>query len=115
MLTKVSILCFYLRIFREPKFKIAVYLVSSVCCLYLVAFLPPTILQCRPISFIWTVWTRGTEGRCLNIFTLAWITSIINILLDLTVIALPIPFLLRLTLSRRKKIQVIAMFSVGLL
>ncbi|KEF53462.1 uncharacterized protein A1O9_10437 [Exophiala aquamarina CBS 119918] len=75
---------------------------------------PTDIFQCTPISYTWTGWSGATEGHCLNIYIQAWISGILNILLDIFVILLPIPHLLKLTMSRKKKAQVVAMFSVGL-
>jgi hypothetical protein len=39
--------------------------------------------------------------------------GIINLLVDFIIIAMPMPMLIRLTLPTRKKIGLIAIFSVG--
>jgi len=85
------------------------------CVAYLFAILPATIWQCTPVSYMWTSWSGETEGHCIDVFLLTWVATSANIILDLAVILLPVPQLLKLTLSKKKKIQIVAMFCVGLL
>ena|ERR1700743_132082 len=113
--TKLSILAFYLRIFTERKFKRSTYILMGFVTTFLVAILPATIFQCTPISYMWTSWTGETKGHCINVSTLTWFASSINIIQDIAVIVLPIPHLLHLSLSRKKKLQIVSMFCVGLL
>jgi len=59
---------------------------------------------------------RGAGRNCsVNINALLWAVAAVNIALDIAVVILPLPQLLKLALSRQKKVQVLAMFSVGLL
>jgi hypothetical protein len=115
MVTKLSILVFYLRIFPDRHFKISTYMLIGVIGAILLAFLPAIIFQCKPVSYAWTGQPGQPGGQCINYFLATWIGAAINFVLDLTVILFPIPHLLKLTLSQRKKMQVVAMFSVGLL
>lgn len=48
-------------------------------------------------------------------YVTAWIFAVINIILDIAVMILPFPYILRLHLSRKKKMQIGAVFLVGLL
>lgn len=113
--TKISILAFYLRIFTDRTFKRLTYGMMGVCTLYAIGVVLPTILQCSPVSYVWTSWTGETKGHCSNVFVLVWASTALNIILDIIVILLPIPHLLKLSLTRKKKIQIVAMFCVGLL
>ena len=115
MITKLSILAFYLRIFTDRTFKRATYVVMGICTAYIFAMVPVTIWQCKPISYMWTSWSGETEGSCINVYKLTWVASTTNIALDAVVIILPIPHLMKLSLSRKKKVQIVSMFSVGLL
>jgi len=90
------------------------YVAMGLCIAYTCSMVPTDIFQCTPISYTWTSWSGETQGHCLNIYLQAWASGILNILLDILVIVLPIPHLLGLTMSRKKKVQVVAMFSVGL-
>lgn len=96
-------------------FKRMTYIVMGLCIAYLCSMAPTDIFQCTPISYTWTGWRNETEGHCLNIYIQAWVSGILNVVLDIAVILLPIPHLLKLNLSRKKKLQVVAMFSVGML
>lgn len=64
---------------------------------------------------MWTFWSGETQGHCINAFVFRCIFASFNIVLDIIVMLLPIPALLKLNLSKKKKIQVVAMFCVGLL
>ena len=113
--TKLSILAFYLRIFTDRMFKRSVYVLMAFIVAFLLFTLPATIFQCTPVSHVWTGWTGETKGHCFGVSTGTWIVSSVNITEDIAVILLPIPHLLKLSLSPKKKLQVIAMFCVGLL
>jgi len=115
MVTKISILAFYLRIFPDRTFRISTFILMGIIIATLIAFLPSIIWECDPVSNAWTGYYGDPQHRCLNIFLISWIGSAINIVLDLAVMLLPIPHILKLSLSPRKKMQVLAMFSVGLL
>ncbi|KAK5048917.1 hypothetical protein LTR84_005338 [Exophiala bonariae] len=114
MVTKLSILAFYLRIFPDRTFIYSTYVLMGLIVACILSFIPAIIWQCTPVSFAWTSLPGQTGGHCINTFLMTWIGSSINVVLDLAVILVPIPHLLKLTLSRKKKIQVVAMFSVGL-
>ncbi|EMR62632.1 putative cfem domain-containing protein [Eutypa lata UCREL1] len=71
------------------------------------------IFHCWPIEYGWTSWTGETEGKCFNFNLFAWAHAIISIVLDIFILALPIPTLAKLQMGRRKKINLFIMFSVG--
>jgi uncharacterized membrane protein len=115
VLIKLSILAFYLRIFTDRNFKRSAYILMGIVAVFWVVIFTTTIWQCTPISYVWTGWTGETKGHCINVSILTWVVSLVTILLDIAVIILPIPQLLKLSLSRRKKVQIVSMFCVGLL
>ncbi len=53
------------------------------------------------------------EGRCLNKTSLYIATGALNIITDIMVIALPIPMVLGLQMSRSRKVMLVMLFSVG--
>ncbi|KAI1300896.1 50S ribosomal protein L36e [Xylaria venustula] len=112
--TKVSLLFFYLRVFPAPEFQRICYITMGVVTAAGIAFTLTSILYCMPISYIWTGWTGETQGHCLNFNAFTWSHAVTSIVQDLWIIALPIPALLKLQLSTRKKVHLILMFSVGL-
>lgn len=113
--TKAAILLLYLRVFPTPQFRRIIIVTLVVTAAYILAFSLTVVFHCTPISFGWNGWSGEFEGHCVNFNAFAWAHAIINIIFDVFVIALPIPELLKLHLSRRRLIHLILMFSVGFL
>jgi hypothetical protein len=113
--TKIAMLLLYLKVFPDQTFRRVCLVMVGVCLAYIPATALATFLNCIPVSYNWTAWTGETEGRCFSFNTFAWAQSTINIVLDLTIILLPIPQLWKLNMGRKKRIQIVLMFSVGLL
>lgn len=114
-LSKPSILAFYLRIFPSDNFRRSCLSVISLTVLSTVAFLVVTLFHCYPISYNWNGWKKESEGKCTNLNAQTYATAAMNIVLDFCVLLLPIPWLLKLQVSLRKKINLILMFSLGIL
>lgn len=113
--TKITILVLYLRVFPSKLFRLTVNITIGICVCYIITFVLVTTVHCLPVSYTWTSWTGETEGRCINFNAFAWAHAIVNIILDLFVILLPIPQLLRLALGTRRKVHLVLMFCVGFL
>ncbi|KAI1460372.1 hypothetical protein F4805DRAFT_391404 [Annulohypoxylon moriforme] len=112
-LTKISILFFYLKVFPKRSFRICAWVLIGLNLVYALTYDFLLIFQCNPISGAWTFWDGETESTCISINILGWSAAAINIALDLAVIVLPLPALFGLSLSLRKRLQIIAMFAVG--
>ncbi|KAG6362028.1 hypothetical protein INS49_010257 [Diaporthe citri] len=113
-LTKIAMLLLYLKVFPGQTFQRICFVMVAICLAYIPAAALATAFNCTPVSYNWTGWTGQTEGHCFSFNTFAWAQSSINIVLDLTIILLPIPQLWRLNMGRKKRIQLVLMFSVGL-
>ncbi|KAH8805187.1 hypothetical protein F5884DRAFT_442227 [Xylogone sp. PMI_703] len=111
---KISILLFYLRIFPRQGFKIYVYALIAVNVGYLISFEVISIWQCRPINGAWKRWDGTYATTCNNINLQSWMSAAFNIILDLFMFILPLPELYKLTMSPKKKLHIMLMFSVGL-
>lgn len=107
---------FYLRIFPSDNFKKACYvvLVWIVICTVIIVLL--TIFQCVPVSYNWLGWT-GTQkpARCTNLNAQTYASSSINIIQDVVILVLPLPWLVKLNVGWRRKLNVLLMFSIGIL
>lgn len=112
-LTKVTILCFYLRVFPERKFRIWVFCTMGATILYMLAFLIVSAFQCWPISYAWTHWDGEHHGRCQNVNAQGWAAAVINIVIDIVILVLPLRLIPKLNLHWKKKLQVSIMLSVG--
>lgn len=113
-LTKLSMHCFYLRIFSTKKsFRISIYIVMAVTACYGIAYILVSIFQCRPVHAAWEHWDGESEGTCNNINMQGWTNAAINIILDVATIVLPIRELTKLQLWTKQRIHLFMMFSVG--
>lgn len=61
------------------------------------------------------MWTPVPQGHCGDQVTSYTVTGSINIVTDLLVLCLPLPYLLRLNMALYKKLVLTATFTVGLL
>ncbi|KAF4893984.1 hypothetical protein CGCF415_v005022 [Colletotrichum fructicola] len=114
-LTKISVLIFYLRIFPNKSFRRATYATITYIVTSMTVILFLQIFQCTPISFNWDGWKRdfGTY-RCLDLHRLVNIAGGLSISHDLIILVLPLPLLWGLNTSKRSKIGISFMFSLGL-
>lgn len=114
-LTRISILCFYLRIFPDKEFRRIVFVVIALCAAYGISFVTATIFQCSPVNYAWHTWDGEHVGSCNNINLQGWLSAILIMVLDIMTIVLPLRQLYRLNMSLKKKIMLIGMFALGFL
>jgi hypothetical protein len=108
---KFSILHFYLVIFPNKRFRRACYVLLVISALYWISIVLETFLLCKPVEYNWN---KKINGHCTKHLREVYMSAgIINLLVDFIIIAMPMPMLIRLTLPTRKKIGLIAIFSVG--
>lgn len=114
-LTKISIIFLYLRIFREKSFLYFAYALIVANVAYLLAFEAISIFQCWPIPGAWRAWDGTFHAKCRNVNLQGWMSATFSIILDVLTLILPLPSLYKLEMSMKKKIQIMMMFSVGVL
>ena len=69
------------------------------------------VFSCKPIQFFWDKSIPG--GTCLNENVVAYGTTGVNIVTDLIVLCLPIPWLWNLQMPLSRKLNVIGIFILG--
>ncbi|KAF3482206.1 uncharacterized protein GIQ15_04965 [Arthroderma uncinatum] len=110
-LAKLSILFLYLRIFVVNKyFRWACISLIVFTSLATIAYVFPTIFQCRPLA---AFWDRRIPHKCMNDLGIWLSYALINIITDILILALPIYQIVRLNLEFRDKIALIFVFVVG--
>lgn len=114
-ITKVSILFFYLKVFPKRSFRITAYVLIGLNISYAVGYDLVLLFQCAPINGAWLGWDGEYSAQCISINILGWSAAAINIALDLATIILPLPELFQLSMSWKKKLQILLMFTVGFL
>lgn len=115
---KISILLFYLRVFPIQKLRIGVVILAAASIAWGIAFFFVTIFTCTPPHYIWDVNRAEYAKHCLPSSANRVIPIVIastNILTDLLIIALPIPLIWNLQLSKRRLIGLRALFLLGIL
>ncbi|TDZ30088.1 hypothetical protein CTRI78_v011889 [Colletotrichum trifolii] len=111
--TKISILLFYLKIFPRKEIRIACWVFIGLNVAYLIVFELISIFQCSPVDGAWRAWDKEYPAKCNNINIQGWAAAGVNIVLDLGTLILPLNELYKLSLSTKKKVQIMLMFSVG--
>ncbi|PHH64773.1 hypothetical protein CDD81_4035 [Ophiocordyceps australis] len=108
---KLSILFFYISIFTMANLRKAVYAVIFLTVALLIAVLFESFFLCRPFAYTWDKTIPGVCGSTQDAYLAI---AIVNLVTDLSVVALPMPILWRLKLPQRKKIAISAILSLGL-
>ncbi|KAK3487520.1 uncharacterized protein B0T23DRAFT_446287 [Neurospora hispaniola] len=112
---KMPFLFMYLRIFGEnwsKRTRRVLWGTMGVVVLVGGVFLLP--VGCKPtVKFFWEGWDGEHEGRCDNINASAWTLSIVTIVLDLWIMAIPLSQLRKLNMDWKKKLAVGLMLCVG--
>ncbi|KAK9779469.1 hypothetical protein SCAR479_03535 [Seiridium cardinale] len=112
-LNKISILLFYLRVFPQQSFRVMIFVMIGLNVGFALAFGLAVVFQCQPLDGAWRSWDGEYQATCVNINYLGWSGAGVNILFDVATLMLPLRVLAQLTMSLRKKIQILAMFAVG--
>ncbi|ETR97642.1 hypothetical protein M419DRAFT_12444 [Trichoderma reesei RUT C-30] len=109
-ITKLSFLFLYLDIFPQKKFRMICWAMIFQIAAGLVALSFTTIFQCTPVRYSWD---KTIPGTCINIKAFWYGQSGWNTLMDVVVLVLPIPVILKLQMNRRAKISILAVFVLG--
>ncbi|XXH01339.1 hypothetical protein Hte_007697 [Hypoxylon texense] len=108
---KFSILRFYGSIFTSRAFRYSLWAVAMLVGGLAIASAIVTIIQCIPIEFGWDSTIVG--GYCVDYGLMVLVVCIINIVTDFVILAMPIPLIRQLHVSRRKKYMLTITFAMG--
>ncbi|KAH8674367.1 hypothetical protein BGZ60DRAFT_526338 [Tricladium varicosporioides] len=112
-MVRVSILCFYLRIFPQKIFRGIIFAIIACNIVYGTAFILVSIFQCIPVHAAWTGWDGTSQAKCVNVNVVGWTSGAINIVLDVIVLLLPLPGLAKLVMPWERKIHILLIFGLG--
>lgn len=110
---RASVLALYIRIFRTKSFRVACYVVHGINVAFGAATILGACLICQPISFNWNHSILG--GYCGDQKSLDLFIGIFNLLMDVTVVVLPMPVLWGLQMAVGKKVVLSGMFGLGVM
>ena len=110
--TKTSILLMYRRIFSIDKpFRLQSLLVLIIVFAFWLACTIATLTNCRPLEYSWI--GLSLEEFCFN-YNIFWmVTGAVEVVIDTTILALPVRMILGLQLSVRRKLSIIFIFLLG--
>ncbi|EFQ31000.1 uncharacterized protein GLRG_06144 [Colletotrichum graminicola M1.001] len=100
IMVKTAIVAFFARIFPRRKFQIAVYIVLAVLLCHGLLFVLLIMFECAPVA---AIWDRTLERKCIDLNAVTLASAILSIIEDFVILAMPIPELRRLELTRKKK------------
>jgi hypothetical protein len=79
---------------------------------YFLMVLLEGFLLCKPVQYNWD---KSIKGSCEGENTAYLVSGITNLVIDIFIVALPMPQVFRLHMSFSRRIGVAAMFSLGIL
>ncbi|KAM0817879.1 putative Integral membrane protein [Seiridium cardinale] len=112
-LSKLSILLLCIRVFTTDIFIKLARATGLLVVLLGTATVLGALLQCRPFAYNWD--QTIPDGHCGDQVLSFKITASLNVVLDVAVLILPMPYLLTLQLALTKKLVLVATFAGGLI
>lgn len=111
ILCKISIAIQYYRVFRNPPVQRIIKVVLVFLVIYGSWAILNTIFTCVPVRKYWDLTVKG--GHCINRNSLTFANAGINIISDITLLAIPIVLLRGLQIPRRQKYILVGVFACG--
>jgi fucose permease len=114
MVTKTSILIFYLQLSRNTVklLRIASYVTLAVVNIAGVVLTFIDVFQCKPVGAVFD--GSGSTAQCIPLVTLFLASAPVNIITDLSILVLPIPVLTGMRLPQKQKIILVITFALGI-
>ncbi|KAJ0384229.1 hypothetical protein COL922a_008823 [Colletotrichum nupharicola] len=111
---KISILLFYWRVFMGNllSFRFSIWIGAFLVGSYPIYFMITMGFCCNPLSHYWAQF-KGTTGTCLDVGHFFFILAITNLITDVILLAIPVPEILKLQMSKDKKIAVCGILGLG--
>ena len=88
------------------------WLLLVLSILYGLTVLLEVFLICRPMA---VDWNASVDGTCGNQVLSYLVLEALGLLLDFSIVVLPIPFIWRIQIPRAKKLNMSIIFSIGVL
>ncbi|KAK2002582.1 hypothetical protein LX36DRAFT_599229 [Colletotrichum falcatum] len=107
---KVALLLLYLRIFPMRQVRKGAIICGSLTTGWTLACVVAASIQCIPITKVWEPWKTGF---CINLFLTQLCIAIPSIMVDIAILYLPIPHVLRLQMGRGQRVLVLLTFLLG--
>nr|AUW30967.1 putative GNAT-family acetyltransferase [Cladonia uncialis subsp. uncialis] len=113
---KLSFVFFFRRIFvvnKSSRFAHVTTAMIVVISLWIVAFFFGFLLACKDHTSIW--WNAASQNSCFNFLAFENGFALSDSLMDVMIMAMPVPMVWRLHMTTGRKIAVTGIFAFGLL
>ncbi|KAI3543832.1 integral membrane protein [Colletotrichum abscissum] len=110
---KASVIYLYIRVFNIQGFRTLLWCTQIFNFLLGGGYILLSLVQCQPFQHYWNGWDGEQDGHCADLNTIGLTHVAFNIALDVWMLILPATQLYKLNMELKKKIGVMAMFSVG--
>ncbi|KAL2831755.1 hypothetical protein BDW59DRAFT_124640 [Aspergillus cavernicola] len=107
---KISIICFYRRVFTVKPFQLATFAINGLIALWGVAIFLACAFQCRPLR---SYWDHSIEGTCFDSNKFIIVNQIFNVIMDFVILALPVPMIWNLQRAWQDKLALNGVFALG--
>ena len=107
---KISILLLYRRVFPSVLFQRLVWFGVTFLVLMLSSNTLVAIFACNPIRGFWVA---TVKAKCIDAVRFYWATAILNVVTDVYILVLPLPQVWQLQISKKQKIGLTALFTLG--
>ncbi|KAK7993561.1 Mitochondrial chaperone BCS1 [Apiospora arundinis] len=116
-LCKLSIVWQYRRVFPTPGATRLCNYLMGILVVYGLFSLFGAVFRCWPVSSMWDLPLAGVSpestARCMDLGIFHYVSSGVNIFMDLVIFALPVPLIRRLQISVRQKWALMLVFCFG--
>ncbi|OTB17460.1 hypothetical protein K445DRAFT_316070 [Daldinia sp. EC12] len=112
VLTKISILLFYLRILKLPYQRILIFITMGCVAVYGTVFFLLTFFLCNPVEGRYEFDIR--VGHCLAYYPILTASAALHTTTDLWMIGMVLPHILKMTLPLRQKIALAFVLTLGI-
>lgn len=109
--SKLSVLFLYTTLMPMRSMRIPAQALGLFIILWNVSNIVAQLAICRPFALNWD---QTITGKCGSQQWFYFVMGIINIITDIFILAMPMPFLYSLKLAKRKKAVLIGMFAIGI-
>ncbi|KAL6722362.1 hypothetical protein ACLMJK_001469 [Lecanora helva] len=109
---KISILCLYGRLFSAHKYPIMIKFMLCITTAWALSFLLATFFQ---VWALWCNWTHCADPASRSDYPVTYVcSSATDIVLDVTILCLPVSFIRRLQTNVGQKIGMTSIFGLGI-
>ncbi|KAI0004029.1 hypothetical protein F4779DRAFT_79595 [Xylariaceae sp. FL0662B] len=112
-LVKMSIVSSYMRIWSSKPFVWMCYALLVIIALFGLALFLGSVLACVPVQLAWAPQSDRPRGACRDMPLFMFVASLLNTILDLLILAIPIPLFQRLQLPKKQRLALTVLFTIG--